>query len=174
MAFLSSQRNIIDVLESTRIFNAIEIMCLRQAQAPRWEVRTCLLQAQAPCNEIIGDWACRSHCVWIFCICFNITKFTEILRNDGVFEFSKEHQRCSIECTDFNAIEIMCLRQAQAPRWEVRMCLRQAQAPRWELRMCLLQAQAACNKRFGGWACRSHYVWNICVYFNNTKFTEIL
>ena len=29
MAFLSSQRNIIDVLESTRIFNAIEIMCLR-------------------------------------------------------------------------------------------------------------------------------------------------
>ena len=34
MAFLSSQRNIRDVLESTRIFNAIEIMCLRQAQAP--------------------------------------------------------------------------------------------------------------------------------------------
>ena len=33
--FLSSQRNIRDVLESTRIFNAIEIMCLRQAQAPR-------------------------------------------------------------------------------------------------------------------------------------------
>ena len=27
--FLSSQRNIRDVLESTRIFNAIEIMCLR-------------------------------------------------------------------------------------------------------------------------------------------------
>ena len=40
MAFLSSQRNIIDVLESTRIFNAIEIMCLRQAQAA--------------CNGIIG------------------------------------------------------------------------------------------------------------------------
>ena len=33
MAFLRSQRNILDVLESTRIFNAIEIMCLRQAQA---------------------------------------------------------------------------------------------------------------------------------------------
>ena len=29
MPFLSSQRNIRDVLESTRIFNAIEIMCLR-------------------------------------------------------------------------------------------------------------------------------------------------
>ena len=27
--------------------------------------------------------------------------------NDCVFEFPKEHQRCSIECTDFNAIEIM-------------------------------------------------------------------
>ena len=40
MAFLSSQRNIIDVLESTRIFNAIEIMCL--------------LQAQAACNGING------------------------------------------------------------------------------------------------------------------------
>ena len=80
--------------------------------------------------------------------------------NDGVFEFPKEHQRCSRKHTDFNAIEIMCLRQAQAPRWE--------------LRMCLLQAQAPCNKRIGGWACRSHYVWNICVCFNNTKFTEIL
>ena len=96
-------------------FNAIEIMCLRQAQAPRWELRMCLLQAQAACNEIIGGWACRSHCVWIFCICFNITKSTEILWNDSVFEFSKEHQRCSIEYTDFNTIEIMCLRQAQAP-----------------------------------------------------------
>lgn len=35
MLFLSSQRNIVDVLESTRIFNAIEIMFFRQAQAPR-------------------------------------------------------------------------------------------------------------------------------------------
>ena len=102
----------------------------------------CLREAQAPCNEIIGGWACRSHCGWIF----NITRFTESCWNDSVFEFSKEHQRCSIECTDFNTIEIMCLRQAQAP----------------------------CNKRFGGWACRSHYVWNICVCFNNTKSTEIL
>ena len=33
MAFLSSQRNIRDVLESTRIFNAIEIMCLRETKA---------------------------------------------------------------------------------------------------------------------------------------------
>ena len=56
--------------------------------------------------------------MWIF----NITKFTEILGNDGVFEFSKEHQRCSMEHTDFNAIEIMYLQQVQA----------------------------ACNKRFGG------------------------
>ena len=119
----------------------------------------CLRQAQAPCNEIIGGWACRSHYVWNICVCFNNTKSTEILWNDSVFEFSKKHQRCSIECTDFNAIEIMCLRQAQAPRWE--------------LRMCLLQAQAPCNKRFGGWACRRHYVWNICVCFNNTKFTKI-
>ena len=123
----------------------------------------CLRQAQAPCNEIIGGWACRSHREWNFSAwfwSFYNTKFTKICWNDAVFEFSKEHQRCSIECTDFNAIEIMCLRQAQAPRWE--------------LRMCLLQAQAPCNKRIGGWACRSHYVWNICVYFNNTKFTEIL
>ena len=35
MAFLSSQRNIIDVLESTRIFNAIEIMVPSTTQAPR-------------------------------------------------------------------------------------------------------------------------------------------
>ena len=103
-------------------------MCLRQAQAPRWEVRMCLRQAQAPCNKRIGGWACRSHCVWIFCICFNITKSTEILWNNSVFEFSKEHQRCSIEYTDFNTIEIMCLRQAQAPRWELRTCLQQAKA----------------------------------------------
>ena len=34
-----------------------------------------------------------------------------------------------MEHTDFNAIEIMCLREAKAPRLEVRMCLRQAQAP---------------------------------------------
>ena len=95
MAFLSSQRNIIDVLESTRIFNAIEIMCLRQAQAPRWELRMCLRQAQAPSNKRIGGWACRSHYVWNICVCFNNTKFTEILWNDTVFEFSKEHQRCS-------------------------------------------------------------------------------
>ena len=88
----------------------------------------------------------RSHCVWIFCICFNNTKFTEILLNDGVFEFSKEHQRCSIEYTNFNTIEIMCLRQAQAP----------------------------CNKRIGGWACRSHCGWNFCVCFYITKSTEIL
>ena len=30
--FLSSQRNIGDVVKSARIFNTIEIMCLRQAQ----------------------------------------------------------------------------------------------------------------------------------------------
>ena len=105
-------------------------MCLLQAQAPRWEVRMCLLQAQAPCNEIIGGWACRSHCVWNICVYFNNTKFTEILWNDGVFEFPKEHQRCSRKHTDFNTIEIMCLRQAQAP----------------------------CNEIIGGWACRSHCV----------------
>ena len=46
---------------------------------------------------------------------FYNTKFTESCWNNGVFEFSKEHHRCSIECTDFNTIEIMCLRQAQAP-----------------------------------------------------------
>ena len=103
-------------------------MCLRQAQAPRWELRMCLRQAQAPSNKRIGGWACRSHYVWNICVYFNNTKFTKILWNDGVFEFPKKHQRCSIECTDFNAIEIMCLRQAQAPRWEVRTCLQQAKA----------------------------------------------
>ena len=34
--------------------------------------------------------------------------------NDCVFEFPKEHQRCSRKHTDFNAIEIMCLQQAKA------------------------------------------------------------
>ena len=107
-----------------------------EAQAPRWEVRMCLRQAQAPCNRRFGGWACRSHCGWNFSAwfwSFYNTKFTEILWNDAVFEFPKEHQRCSIECTDFNAIEIMCLRQTQAP----------------------------CNRRFGGWACRSHCVCGI-------------
>ena len=135
-------------------------MCLLQDQAPRWELRMCLLQAQAPCNKRIGGWACRSHCVWNICVYFNNTKFTEILWNDGVFEFPKEHQRCSRKHTDFNTIEIMCLRQAQAPRWE--------------LRMCLLQAQAPCTKRFGGWACRSHRVWIFCICFTITKFTKML
>ena len=73
---------------------------------------------------------------------FYKTKFTEILWNNAVFELPKEHHRCSIECTDFNTIEIMCLREAQAARWEVRMCLR--------------QAQVTCNGIIGGWACRSH------------------
>ena len=121
----------------------------------------CLLQAQAACNKRIGGWACRSHYVWNICVYFNNTKFTEILWNDGVFEFPKEHQRCSIEYTDFNTIEIMCLRQAQAPRWEVRMCLRQAQAP--------------CNGIIGGWACRSHnfkkffFIFNFLYKWNSRK-----
>jgi len=51
---------------------------------------------QAACNKRIGGWACRSHYVWNFCVYFNITKFTESCWNDGVFEFSKEHRRCSI------------------------------------------------------------------------------
>ena len=85
-------------------------MCLRETKAPRWEVRMCLRQAQAACNKRFGGWACRSHCGYNFCVYFNITKFTESCWNDGVFELPKEHQRCSIECTDFNTIEIMCLR----------------------------------------------------------------
>ena len=125
----------------------------------------CHREAQAPCNEIIGGWACRSHrglnfSAWFWS--FYNTKFTKILWNNAVFEFPKEHQRCSKECTDFNGIDIMCLREAQAPRLEVRMCLRQAQAP--------------CNEIIGGWACRSHCGWNFSVWFwsfYNTKFTKI-
>ena len=118
-------------------FNAIEIMCLRLRSGTEMRIENGLRQAQAPSNKRIGGWACRSHYVWNICVCFNNTKSTEILWNDTVFEFPKEHQRCSMEHTDFNAIEIMCLRQAQAPRWELRMCLRQAQATGWEVRMCL-------------------------------------
>jgi hypothetical protein len=173
----------------------------------------CLRQAQAPCNKRIGGWACRSHCGWNFCVCFYITKSTEILLNDGVFEFSKEHRRCSRKYTDFNTIEIMCLRQAQAPCnkriggcacrshcvWNFCICFNNTkfteilwndcviELPKKHQRcsiertdfntieiMCLRQAQAPCNEIIGGWACRSHYVWNICVCFNITKFTEIL
>ena len=76
-------------------FNAIEIMCLRLRSGTEMRIENGLRQAQAPSNKRIGGWACRSHYVWIFCICFNITKFTKILWNDSVFEFSKEHQRCS-------------------------------------------------------------------------------
>ena len=95
-------------------FNAIEIMCLRQAQAP--------------CNKSLVAELVEATMCGIFVFILITQSSRRFCWNDGVFEFSKEHQRCSIECTDFNAIEIMCLREAQAP----------------------------CNGRFGGWACRSH------------------
>ena len=140
-------------------------MCLRQAQAPRWELRKCLQQAKAAwvvINNTVAELVEATMCgIFVFILITQSSR--RFCWNDCVFEFSKEHQRCSRKHTDFNAIEIMCLRQAQAPRWE--------------LRMCLLQAQAPCNKRFGGWACRSHRGWNFSVWFwsfYNTKFTEIL
>ena len=101
---------------------------------------------------------------------FYNTKFTEICWNDNVFEFPKEHQRCSRKHKDFNAIEIMCLRQAQAPcngrigGWACRSHCVWNFSWWWgdEVMMffwcCLPQAQAACNKRIDGWACRSHRV----------------
>ena len=127
-------------------------MCLLQAQAPRWELRMCLLQAQAPCNKRIGGWACRSHCGWNFCVCFYITKSTEILWNDGVFEFPKEHQRCSRKHTNFNAIEIMCLRQAQAP------CNKSLVAELVEATMCGIFVFALITQS------PRRFCWNDCVF----------
>ena len=45
----------------------------------------------------------------------------------------------------FNAIEIMYLREAQAPRLEVRMCLRQAQAPSVVINNTVIELVEATN-----------------------------
>ncbi len=84
ISFLSSQRNIIDVLWSSQVFLFT------------------LLENLFLYKKILGFSALRSEWQESMKRLIFITKFTKYWWNDCVFKFSKEHHRCSMKYTGFS------------------------------------------------------------------------